>query len=440
MNKLKELNEKRAATVAKMQALVDKAQAETRSMTDEENAEFDRMRGEVESVDAEIRRQEFMDSEKNKKPVPTPVDFRTQGKYSEQMRRDMSRFSLSRACAQHLGQKRFDGVEAEVQQHFAEERAAVGASGSGVYIPEDMIRFSRSRDLQKRDFTIGTEGADVMQTDIGELIPILKPEPLLRSLGARFITGLRGDFQLPRVSGRPSLGWYTETGASSETTPTTDNIKLAPKRTGGYIDVSRMSMIQSSFAMDQVIIALLNDELAIEVDKQGFQGPGTGNKPTGIIYTSGIGTVSFGAPDGGAPTWAKVLEFWKDIATANANKRNSAYVTTPAAVAKLMSTAKVSSTDSVMIAQVFDQLAGYKMEATNQLPVDLTEGSGTDLSAMVFGDFSQAYLGFFGGVNLIMDEVTQAASSLIRIHIEQFMDVKLAQPAAFSVALDMVTA
>ena len=64
--------------------------------------------------------------------------------------------------------------------------------------------------------------------------------------------------------------------------------------------------------------------LAIEIDRAGLNGDGTGAEPEGILQNSSVSSVSFGAA---APTYAKMVEFETDVAAANADVGNLAYVT-----------------------------------------------------------------------------------------------------------------
>ncbi len=50
-------------------------------------------------------------------------------------------------------------------------------------------------------------------------------------------------------------------------------------------------------------------------------------------------------------------------------------------------------------------LNGYPIATTNAVPSNLTKGSGSNLSAVVAGDFSQAMVGFYGnGLEIVVGE------------------------------------
>jgi hypothetical protein len=82
---------------------------------------------------------------------------------------------------------------------------------------------------------------------------------------------------------------------------------------------------------------------------------------------------------------------------------------------------------------------GHKVGATSLVPSNITKGSsGATLSAMIYGDFSQLYIGQWGGLELIVDPYTLAASGQIRLVLNAFMDVAIPQPLNFALIKDIV--
>jgi HK97 family phage major capsid protein len=442
MNQLKHLNEQRAKVQEELDSIFAACEKEKRSRNEDELKRYAELIAQEASLTEEIKAVEANEERKKKLAASvTPVTFETPSKekFSPSEKRDMKSYRIGNALKAIAEERKMEGLEAEVNQEAVKERNSVQGAGfnsRGLYIPSWMIGY------EKRDVTIGTESGDIMKTDFGGLIPILAPKTVTAQLGVNFITGLTGDYQRPRVSGAPAFAWQTEQGASGETTPTFDNWKMTPKRVSAYLEWTNQAQIQASFGLEGELRKLLNQYLGIEWDSKTLQGAGTSNTPTGILYTSGVGSVSMGATNGGAPTWAKMIEFQSDIETANAPDGAIAYVSTPVGKAKLMVTPRqASGVEGNFIMNNPKELIGYPFISTNQMPANLTEGteSGT-LSGVIFGNFNEANVGFFGGVNLIYDNITGATTGTQRLYIEQFLDVKLNHPASFSVCVDMITA
>lgn len=358
--------------------------------------------------------------------------------FSPSTEKDLRKLSLAKAVEEKRS-GRLTGLEAEFQEHYREERKALKIDDSGFYVPAAFVRYGRPKAEERAAFTIGNEGADVMQTTLGQVIPFLQPEPVVEKLGATMVTGLTGDFQLPVFTNNATISAYTETGDITDTTIQTSNKKLSPKRYGGEIQWSVQAGIQASFALENALREMLNRALAIAVDSEALNGSGSSNRVTGLLNYSGIGTVVMGT-NGGAPTWAKVLEFLSDVQIANSLNGSLNFATTPALMAKMMGTPRQSSgVEGNFIVNNPGSLLGYPLEVTNQLPANLTKGtaSGT-CSAMVFGDWSKLWVGTFGGVNLVMDDITLRRGGKQALIIEQFFDVQVEQAGAFSVTLDMI--
>lgn len=429
-----------------MQSIFDTCEKENRSRSDEEKKQWNDLKAKRDAFDVEIKDlEEQAVISKRAAANVSPVVFDTPGKevVGKDDVKNLRKLSIGKALME-VRNNNFTGVEKEVNTWGKKQLREIGKdSEMGFSIPADLIAWGErdyQRRFEKRDFTITTEGADIMQTNLGALIPVLRPQPVLDTLGVQFLTGLTGDFQLPRQTAAATMAWATENGAATESTPTTDNIKLTPNRCAGFVDISRLSTIQSSFSIENWIRNEIATALAQEIDRVGVNGSGTAPEPRGIINTTGVGTVVHGA-NGAAPTWPLVLEYISDIQVANAPQNTLAYLSTFQNKSKMMSTPKQSSgVEGNFIMNNPNELAGYRFQASNQVPANLTKGTGTNLSAMVFGNWSELYVGQFGAVNLMTDPYSQMINSLVRFYIEVFADVKVRHAASFSVANDIITA
>ena len=60
MRTLQQIREAKAAKVAEARSLANKAEAEKRSLTADEAAQFDKIKGEIEALEAEEQRAQFL--------------------------------------------------------------------------------------------------------------------------------------------------------------------------------------------------------------------------------------------------------------------------------------------------------------------------------------------------------------------------------------------
>ena len=283
-------------------------------------------------------------------------------------------YSFMKAVRGLVNGSGLNGLEREVSDEIAKRQ---GREARGFYAPDSFW-------TGKRDLTVGTDSAGgfLKPTDhMGDqFIDALRSRLVLNQLGTRFMTGLRGDVAIPKLSAGVAAGFVAENGATSEVNATFAQVTMSPKSLGAFTDVSRLLMVQSDPSVEQIVRDDLLNAIAQKIEDVAIEG-GASNEPTGITQTSGIGSVAIGT-NGGAMTWAKVTDLVKEIEQDNAVNGQINFLTNSKVKAHLASTAKVASTDSVMILNdPWTNLYGYDMAVTNNVPSDLTKGSGTGLSA-----------------------------------------------------------
>ncbi len=309
-----------------------------------------------------------------------------------------------------------------------------GKAPRGIFIPSD-IRW-------QRDLIQGAsaDGGALVATNLlsGSFIEALRARMVVRQAGALVLSGLVGDVAIPAQNAVNSASWVAENAAVTEVNPTYRQVTMAPKTLGTFTDISRHLMHQSTPAIETIVRNDIIKTLANEVDKQAIQGTGTSNKPTGILNTSGIGSVAMGT-NGDQATWAKVVETWKEVATDNADVGALAFLTSPLQISRLMAIAKVATSDSVMIMNDQSNLMGYKVFSTTNSPDNLTKGtaSGT-CSALTFGNFNDLIIGEWGSLDISVDPYTNATKGGTRIIGLYDVDVAVRHAESFAAIQDLI--
>jgi HK97 family phage major capsid protein/HK97 family phage prohead protease len=339
-------------------------------------------------------------------------------------------YSFMKAVRGLVNGSGLNGLEREVSDEIAKRQ---GREARGFYAPDSFW-------TGKRDLTVGTDSAGgfLKPTDhLGDqFIDALRSRLVLNQLGTRFMSGLRGDVAIPKLSGGVSAGFVAENGATSEVNATFAQVTMSPKSLGAFTDVSRLLMIQSDPSVEQIVRDDLLNAIAQKIEDVAIEG-GASNEPTGITQTTGIGSVAIGT-NGGAATWGKVVDLIKEVEQDNAAIGEINFLTNSKVKAHLSQTAKVSSTDSVMILNdPWTSLYGYNMAVTNNVPSDLTKGTGTGLSALIAGDFSQLMIGLFSTSDVLVDPYTGGSSGAVRIRVMQEVDVAVRHAQSFAACLDI---
>ena len=346
--------------------------------------------------------------------------------------KEVKRYSLGRALtAAVLGDWREAGFERECSEATAK---IMGRAPEGFYLPPEVF---------KRDFNVGTgsEAGNLVATDLrGDLFTdVLRNNLVMGQLGARVLSGLTGNVDLPRKITASTIGTLSEIGSASETNPTTAKVTLSPKRASAYVEVSKQALIQSAVALESMIRDDLVMSTAVHIENQCFNGTGTAPQMTGLRYTASIGTV-VGGTNGAAPAWSHFVDLETACAVANAEPdRLAGYAINTKTRGKTKQTQM--GTNLPWIWQNSAQpVNGYRAAVTNTLPSNLTKGTSTTVcSAAIFGsDWSMATIGLFGAPDVTVDPYTKADTGQVKITLNQFADFGCRQPACFAKIEDLL--
>ena len=344
---------------------------------------------------------------------------------------------------------RSSGREAEVSREL-QRRSALPTSGTLVPIG---AFFRPMMQQHQRALSAGTAslgGATVQTTiDASLFADALRGRVITVGLGARVLPGLTDTLVIPRKTATTTAAWLTEVGAASSTDPTFDQVTLAPKRIGAYTDMSKQLLVQSVIAMEQIVQQDLTNSILVEVDRIAMFGTGASNQPRGIVNTVGIGAVVGGA-NGAQINWGHVLDLERAVAAANAQTSlgSSGYAINPATRGWLKRTLKVAAVEGLIMgddpfdANGLTNLNSYRAAVSTLLPSNGTKGaSGAVCSTLIFGDWSQLFIGMFGdAVELIVDPYTLATTGQVRVTANLFADIGVRYPTSFAAFTDALTA
>lgn len=318
-------------------------------------------------------------------------------------------------------------VSQELQQRY-------GQDPRGMYVPSEFF---------SRDITTGSpaHGSRLIETEhlAGDFVDALRANLVTASLGARMMTGLQGDVQIPALNAATAAAFVAENGAPTEGAPTFRQITMAPKELRAYVDISRRLAFQSSPSVEDVIREDLIQGFARKVDEVAIEGGGS-NEPTGILQTSGIGSVAMGT-NGGAITYAKLVDLEEEVAVDNALTDNAAYLTNPKVVSAMRQTSRQSSgVEGNFILNDENTLLGYRVARSTLVPSDLTKGSSSGVcSAVVFGNFNDLMIGMFGGLDVVVDPNADLTTGAVRVAAFQMIDVAVRHAQSFAAIQDVTT-
>jgi HK97 family phage major capsid protein len=214
---------------------------------------------------------------------------------------------------------------------------------------------------------------------------------------------------------------------------------MSPKTVAAWTDYTRKLMLQSSVDIENFVRSDLAAVLARAVDVAGLHGSGSSNQPTGVASTSGIGSVVIGT-NGGAPTYDHITQLEREVAIDNADFGTLKFVTNPKVRYKLRNTKIGTDQRMVWNDQREQELIGYPALISNQVSSTLTKGSSSGVcSAIFFGNWQSLMLGFWSGIDILVDPYSLSTAGSYRVVAFQDVDVAVRYAQSFAAILDATT-
>lgn len=144
----------------------------------------------------------------------------------------------------------------------------------------------------------------------------------------------------------------------------------------------------------------------------------------------------------GQPTWGSIVGLIREIEIDNANLGGTAWLTNPQVMSKLMTTPIQSGgTEGNFYSRNPNSLCGYPFYITNQIPANLTKSTGTNLSALILGNWPQLLIGEWGVFEVLANPYSSNVfpSGSVEVRCMQSIDINIRNPESFAVITDMIT-
>lgn len=441
MKTVKQLQEERGAITEEIKGFTDKAEAEKRSITDDEFEKIKALREKRDALDLEIQKAQMLKEESLQRAADearTAGNFnigtdRNKGGEEGEKRKLRREFSFRDAIRAQAENQAHEGLNKEVLEAGMAEAAAAKRSITGLAIPSFLIS-SQAPEQRAQSVGSSTQSGALVVAEIGEVIEFLYPRTVLREMGANFWTGLSSNVDLIRQNGAAAATWEGENDDNAETDPTVESVAMRPKRLGAQTIIGKQLMFQSkSISVENWIRNNLNVAQGVALETAALNGSGTAPIPTGLLNTSGIGNVAIGT-NGGAPTWSHIVQLESEVADDNADYGSLAYLTTAIMRGKLKTTEKASSTAQFI--WDMNEMNGYRAFVSTLVPKTLTKGTSSDCHAIIFGNWAELYIGQWDGLDIVVDPYTNAKKAQIIITVNGWYDIALRHKESFAAIKD----
>ncbi len=373
--------------------------------------------------------------------------------YIDASARELKDYSICRAImASNKNDWSKAGFELECSKAIAQRSGRDGSDGFflPVNIPMGMDgERTTSATAYGATINAGQGGGNLVQTTLlaGSFIDVLRNKARVMSLGARMLSGLVGNIAIPRQDGQTQTYWVSPEGSDvTEAETTFDQIAMSPKTLGARSQYTRQMLMQSTPDIEMLVRDDLAQVLALAIDLACISGTGASGQPTGILNKAGIGSVALGT-NGGALTIDALIALETALTTANVDENNLAYMTNAKQVGALK-TLK-DTTGRYLWTQypgIFGQrtptpgeINGYPVARSNQVTSTLTKGTGTNLSAVIFANWSDLIIGEWGVLEILPNPYGAGFNSgSIDIRALQSVDINMRHPQSFAVITDAI--
>ena len=310
-------------------------------------------------------------------------------------------FSLLKAINDIANNRSLDAASQAVINAGADEMRSAGQSFSGqIQLPVE----------SRAAVTVTDEHDDVIEVEFADLLTPLRAKNVLVAAGAKYMSGLIGDVQVP-IMGAGNVTWEGEVASAKEAGYTFTSKKLQPKRLTAYVDISKQFLVQDSIGAEQAIradiVAAINSKLESTILGSA---QGSTTTPAGIFY-------------GQTP---KKITTFKDICDLEASIEDAnvigecKYVMSNKAKAALRNMAKSSKSTQLV-------MENGEVDGT---PVLNT--SNVEAQNIAYGDWNNLAIGQWGAIDLVVDPYTLAKDGQVRIVINAFFDAVTLRPEAFA--------
>ncbi len=295
-----------------------------------------------------------------------------------------------------------------------------------------------------------------LETRAGETVASGTPDPKMTApiidrifaesvsarMGARVVNINSGLMEYPVVTSSVTAGWAaTETGSvAGPTVYATTDRPLDPSHTLGItMKITRKSLKQSGDALEAAVRRDMSGAITEAVDRATFTGAGSSGEPTGVIaLASGVGITETDVS--AIASYAVFKAAARRMMDANAAMKPSAlrWLIRPLTYSILDGDVLTGTADSE-----WDRLVRRFGESAftisdNALPASEAEdgtdkGAHTIVATAVTGGTPPIFVGMWGGLDVVRDPYSDAASGGLRLTGLATMDVTISRAAQIEI-------
>lgn len=312
----------------------------------------------------------------------------------------------------------------ERNERFAQSRTAGMSFGDHVRA----LAIGPRNDAERRALAEGTgsEGGFTVPTPLaGEFIDRLRAKSVAIRAGARTVPMTSSSLAIARLDTDPAVTWRLENSLIDDSDPAFSRVLLEAKGVAGIVKVSR-ELLADSVNVSEMVTNAFAQAMALELDRVAMWGDGLDDGPVGITGTTGINEVSMGTNGAALASYDKLIDAVYQMQLDN-SEDPTAMVMHPRTAAEL---AKLKDgMENPLVAP--EMIARIPRLTSTAASIAETQGTATNASSIVFGDFRNLFIGVRDEMTITVLRERYADYGQIGFLVWMRADVQLAHKASF---------
>ena len=376
--------EERAEVIEKMESLV--SSVEGRDMTSDEQVSFDSLNEKVEELNKMAVRAESFEKLQATKAVK---------EVTENTPKEVREYSFQDAMkAAYSGT--LTGLVKEMDQEARNEARYTGQMYKGIAIPSSV--------LEARAITT----SNVNEVETMSFTDQLQANLVLASAGANFYSGVK-NMKFPVISGITTT-FVGETGGSVSAAGSASSLTLSPQKCISIVEISAEAMTQNA-GVEAAIRRNMAASVAAQLEKNLLAAADNSD--------GGPQSILADAADGGATLDAAALLAMESTVLGNNVPLlggRFAYLCNSDALAVIKTLAQVASVSPIYDNRDKTINSYFSFVSSN------VGNKASNFDSVLFGDFSRVHIAQFGGLDVLFDPYTSAASGVGRMIATSLVD------------------
>jgi len=376
--------EERAEVIEKMESLV--SSAEGRDMTSDEQVSFDSLNTKVEELNGMAQRAESFEKLQATKAVK---------EVTENTPKEVREYSFQDAMkAAYSGS--LTGLVKEMDQEARNEARYTGQMYKGIAIPSSV--------LEARAITT----SNVNEVETMSFTDQLQANLVLASAGANFYSGVK-NMKFPVISGITTT-FVGETSGSVSAAGSATSETLSPQKCISIVEISAEAMTQNA-GIEAAIRRNMAASVAAQLEKNLLAAADNSD--------GGPQSILADAADGGATLDAAALLAMESTVLGNNVPLlggRFAYLCNPDALSVIKGLAQVASVSPIYDNRDKTINSYFSFVSSN------VGNKASNFDSVLFGDFSRVHIAQFGGLDVLFDPYTSAASGVGRMIATSLVD------------------